>query len=38
MYIAQAHDGVFKVVKDLGVIDPKESVVSSAPEAHAVSV
>jgi ABC-type branched-subunit amino acid transport system substrate-binding protein len=38
MYIAQAHDGVFKVVKELGVIDPKESVVGSALEAHAVTV
>ncbi len=37
MYIAQANDGVFKVVKDLGVIDPKERVVSSGQEAHAVS-
>jgi ABC-type branched-subunit amino acid transport system substrate-binding protein len=37
MYIAQAHDGVFKVVRDLGVVDPKESVVGSALEAHAVS-
>jgi ABC-type branched-subunit amino acid transport system substrate-binding protein len=26
MYIAQAHHGVFDVVKSLGVIDPKESV------------
>jgi ABC-type branched-subunit amino acid transport system substrate-binding protein len=38
MYIAQAHDGVFKVVKDLGVIDPKESVVGSVLEAHALTV
>ena len=37
MYIAQARDGVFKVVKDLGVIDPKERVVSGGPEAHAVT-
>jgi ABC-type branched-subunit amino acid transport system substrate-binding protein len=37
MYIAQANDGVFKVVKDLGVIDPKERVVSSGQEAHTVS-
>ena len=37
MYIAQAHEGVFKVVKDLGVIDPKESVVGSVLEAHAVT-
>ena len=27
-YIAQAHDGDFKVVNDLGVIDPKEAVLS----------
>ena len=26
MYIAQAHGGTFRIVKDLGVIDPKESV------------
>jgi len=37
MYIAQAHDGVFKVVRDLGVIDPKESEVRSELESHAVS-
>jgi ABC-type branched-subunit amino acid transport system substrate-binding protein len=37
MYIAQAHGGVFKVVRDLGVIDPNESEVGSAREAHAVS-
>jgi branched-chain amino acid transport system substrate-binding protein len=29
MYIAQASDGVFKVVEDLGVIDPDERVVGS---------
>ncbi|HLJ22958.1 MAG TPA: substrate-binding protein [Candidatus Acidoferrales bacterium] len=29
MYIAQASDGIFKVVKNLGVIEPKESVVSA---------
>jgi ABC-type branched-subunit amino acid transport system substrate-binding protein len=28
MYIAQASNGTFKVVKDLGVIDPKEAVLS----------
>lgn len=28
MYIGQAHDGNFKVVEDLGVIDPKEAVLS----------
>jgi ABC-type branched-subunit amino acid transport system substrate-binding protein len=37
MYIAQAHDGVFKVVRDLGVIDPEESVVDSALEARPVT-
>jgi ABC-type branched-subunit amino acid transport system substrate-binding protein len=37
MYIAQANDGVFKVVENLGVIDPKESVVGSAQDAHTVS-
>jgi ABC-type branched-subunit amino acid transport system substrate-binding protein len=37
MYIAQANDGVFKVVENLGVIDPKESVVGSGQKAHAVS-
>jgi branched-chain amino acid transport system substrate-binding protein len=26
MYIAQAHDGTFNVVKDLGVVEPKERV------------
>jgi branched-chain amino acid transport system substrate-binding protein len=28
MYIAQARNGTFKVVEDLGVIDPKEAVLS----------
>jgi branched-chain amino acid transport system substrate-binding protein len=28
MYIAQAHDGNFDVVKRLGVIDPKEAVLT----------
>jgi hypothetical protein len=28
MYIAQASNGIFKVVEDLGVIDPKEAVLS----------
>jgi ABC-type branched-subunit amino acid transport system substrate-binding protein len=37
MYIAQANDGVFKVVKDLGVIDPNERKAGSAREAHAVT-
>jgi branched-chain amino acid transport system substrate-binding protein len=35
MYIAQATDGVFKVVEDLGVIDPKESVVAGEPAVPA---
>jgi branched-chain amino acid transport system substrate-binding protein len=37
MYIAQARDGVFRVVKDLGVIDPEESPVGSVLEAHPVT-
>jgi hypothetical protein len=37
MYIAQANEGVFKVVEDLGVIDPQESVVGREQEARAVS-
>jgi branched-chain amino acid transport system substrate-binding protein len=37
MYIAQANNGVFKVVEDLGVIDPKERMVDRAQEARAVS-
>jgi ABC-type branched-subunit amino acid transport system substrate-binding protein len=37
MYIARANDGVFKVVEDLGVIDPKERMVGSEQEAHALS-
>jgi ABC-type branched-subunit amino acid transport system substrate-binding protein len=36
MYIAQANDGVFKVVEDLGVIDPKESLVGREQEARPV--
>jgi hypothetical protein len=36
MYIAQANDGVFKGVENLGVIDPKESVVGSG-QKHAIS-
>jgi hypothetical protein len=28
MYIAQASNGTFKVVKDLGAIDPKEAVLA----------
>jgi ABC-type branched-subunit amino acid transport system substrate-binding protein len=34
MYIAQANDGAFKVVEDLGVIDPDERVVGGARETH----
>jgi branched-chain amino acid transport system substrate-binding protein len=30
MYIAQAQNGRFKVIKDLGVIDPKERVLETA--------
>ena len=30
MYIAQANNGSFKVVKNLGVIDPKEQAVIGA--------
>jgi ABC-type branched-subunit amino acid transport system substrate-binding protein len=37
MYIAQANNGAFKVVEDLGVIDPKESVVLREQEASAIS-
>jgi len=29
MYIAQANQGVFKIVKSLGVIDPKERKVAA---------
>ena len=28
MYIGQAQEGKFKVVKDLGAIDPKEAVLA----------
>jgi ABC-type branched-subunit amino acid transport system substrate-binding protein len=31
MYIAQADNGTFKVVENLGVIDPKESIVGGVP-------
>jgi len=31
MYIAQADNGTFRVVENLGVIDPKESVVEAVP-------
>jgi ABC-type branched-subunit amino acid transport system substrate-binding protein len=34
MYIAQANDGAFKVVEDLGVIDPDERVVGGVQETH----
>jgi ABC-type branched-subunit amino acid transport system substrate-binding protein len=37
MYIAQAHNGVFKVVNDLGVIDPNESPVGGVRETQPVS-
>jgi branched-chain amino acid transport system substrate-binding protein len=30
MYIAQASNGIFKVVKNLGVIQPNESVVGAS--------
>ena len=33
MYIAQASDGIFKVVKNLGVVEPNESVVSARQAA-----
>lgn len=33
MYIAQASNGEFKVVEDLGVVDPKESQVSALATA-----
>jgi len=36
MYIAQAINGQFKVVKDLGTIDPKERNVPSAVETSRV--
>jgi ABC-type branched-subunit amino acid transport system substrate-binding protein len=32
MYIAQAKNGQFRIIKDLGVIDPQESVVSRGAE------
>ncbi len=37
MYIAQASDGKFKIVENLGVIDPKESVVGREQEGRADS-
>jgi hypothetical protein len=33
MYIAQAHDGHFKVVNNLGVIEPKECVQGTSIDA-----
>jgi ABC-type branched-subunit amino acid transport system substrate-binding protein len=38
MYIAQASNGVFKVVKSLGVIDPKEARVPAAQAALAPAI
>ena len=34
MYIAQSNNGRFRVVKNLGVIDPKEAVVGAAQSAR----
>jgi len=36
MYIAQARDGQFQIVKDLGVIDPNEAVVGDGQDAAGV--
>ena len=36
MYIAQARDGQFQIVKDLGVIDPNEAVVGDGRDAAGV--
>jgi hypothetical protein len=33
MYIAQASNGIFKVVKNLGVIEPNEKVVPASQAA-----
>ena len=33
MYIAQAHNGKFEVVQDLGVIEPKEAIVGAAQKS-----
>ena len=33
MYIAQASNGIFKIVKSLGVIDPKEANVPGLADA-----
>jgi hypothetical protein len=37
MYIAQANNGTFKIVKTLGVIDPKERM-QGTPQANKVRV
>jgi branched-chain amino acid transport system substrate-binding protein len=37
MYIARARNGRFKVVENLGVVDPKEKTRSARPELSAVS-
>ena len=36
MYIAQAHNGHFEIVNELGMIDPKEAVVGQGPGAAGV--
>ncbi len=36
MYIAQARNGHFDIVNELGVIDPKEAVVGARPDAAGV--
>jgi branched-chain amino acid transport system substrate-binding protein len=38
MYIAQASNGVFRVVKSIGVIDPKEASVPAAQGALAPAI
>ena len=38
MYIAQASNGSFKIVKNLGVIDPKEASVPAAQRALAPAI
>jgi len=35
MYIAQARNGTFEIVKDLGVIDPNEAVVTRSSITYA---
>jgi branched-chain amino acid transport system substrate-binding protein len=37
MYIAQANNGNFKIVKSLGVVDPKEAVVPRLLEFASMS-